>query len=74
MSLKKDMLVPMPDTRVVFSKKAGNTYAYYITRSYRNEKGQPTNDRVIIGRKDDKTGKLVPNDRYFEIYGTKIVI
>ena len=45
------------------------TYIHLVTRTYRNEKGQPTNDRVSIGRLDEESGKLIPNKRYYEIFG-----
>lgn len=42
-----------------------------MKHSYRNEKGQPTNERVAIGQLDDATGKLIPNRNYYEIFGGK---
>ena len=45
----------------------GKIYIQYTKRSYRNAKGQPTNERVAIGRYDEKTGKLIPNRNYYEI-------
>jgi len=65
----KDVLVSMPESKVLFREKVdGTTYVYYRTRTYRNKKGQPTNDVVAIGKKDNKTGKLIPNPRYFELF------
>ena len=45
-----------------------NVYIHYTLRSFRNEKGQPTNERVSIGKLDSETGKLIPNNRYYEIF------
>jgi transposase len=39
-------------------------------RYYRNAKGQPTNDRILIGKLDRETGKLIPNSKYWELYDT----
>jgi len=65
----KDVLVAMPESKVVFrTKPDGASYVYYRTRTYRNTKGQPTNDVVAIGKRDPKTGKLIPNPRYFEFF------
>ena len=36
-----------------------NIYIHYTLRAYRNEKGQPTNERVSIGKLDPETGKAV---------------
>ena len=43
-------------------------YLYYATAVYRNEKGQPTSDRVSIGRYDEESGMLIPNRNYYEVY------
>ena len=45
------------------------TYIHLVLRAYRNEKGQPTNERVSIGRLDEESGMLIPNKRYYEIFG-----
>ena len=39
-----------------------NIYIHYTLRAYRNEKGQPTNERVSIGKLDPETGKYVGFD------------
>ena len=66
-ALDKTKQVPLPEKIVKHPHKKA-TYIYYITRTYRNEKGQPTNDRVSIGRLDADTGMLIPNRNYYEIY------
>lgn len=44
-------------------------YIQYVVRAYRNDKGQPTNQRVSIGKLDPETGLMIPNKRYYEIFG-----
>ena len=61
----------MPTEKIVIRKQRDVSYVYYRTRAYRNAKGQPTNDTVLIGKKDPETGLLIPNQRYYEIYGTQ---
>lgn len=65
--------VPMPTDKIVIRKQKDIEYVYYRTRAYRNAKGQPTNDTVLIGKKDTDTGMLIPNKRYYEIYSIKPV-
>lgn len=63
--------VDMPEKGIVFKKTNKNSddiYAYYATRYYRNENGRPTTTRVSIGKKDPFTGKLIPNDNYYELF------
>jgi transposase len=36
--------------------------------TFRNDKGQPSNTRRLIGRLDSEGKKLVPNDSYYELY------
>ena len=66
----KNEMVDLPSKGVVKQKGASATYIYHILRSYRDEKGRPTNDRVCIGKLDIETGKLIPNQTYFSLYDT----
>ncbi|MDR2492777.1 MAG: transposase [Coriobacteriales bacterium] len=68
MSLSERVKVPMPESGVTTRRSGGRSYVYKVTRSYRNGKGQPTSDRVSIGRLDAATGMLVPNDNYWVLY------
>ncbi len=68
MALDRSTLVSVPAHGAVCVKVSGKTYVYYATAVYRNEKGQPTSDRVSIGRLDEETGKLIPNRNYYEVY------
>ena len=67
MALDATRKVPLPEHGVVKKRMGDKTYIYYATAVYRNEKGQPTADRVSIGRYDDETGMLIPNRNYYEI-------
>jgi len=63
-------LVDLPEQNVIFRKGPKNTrYVYYTVRAFRNAKGAPTSETVLIGKEDPATGKLLPNTRYFEIFG-----
>lgn len=68
MALDKSVQVPLPEKKIVKHKIKGTIYAYYITRTYRNAAGKPTNDRVSIGKIDEETGMLIPNRNYYEVY------
>ena len=49
-------------------------YVYYATEYYRDTSGRPRTTRVLIGKKDEKTGKLIPNDNYFKLFDVEVVI
>lgn len=66
--------VPMPEHKIVKVKKKDITYIYYVLKSYRNEKGQPTSKTTLIGKKDDKSGMLIPNANYFNYFDCEIII
>jgi len=66
--------VEMPLEKIVLRKVKEKHYVYYVVRSYRNDKGQPTNDTVLIGKKDIETGMLIPNKKYFSIYDKELFI
>jgi len=68
MSLNASCKVPLPEHGIIKYKSKNATYVYHITRNYRNEKGQPTNDRISIGRIDEESGKLIPNRNYYEFH------
>jgi transposase len=69
MALNRSIQVPMPTKLVTIRKQKEKQYVYYRTRIYRNEKGQPTSDVVLIGRKDPSTGNLIPNSTYYKYFG-----
>ena len=68
MALDASKKVPVPEHGTVKRKMGDKIYLYYATAVYRNKKGQPTSDRVSIGRYDEESGMLIPNRNYYEIY------
>ena len=67
MALAKHERVEIPP-HCVRVPNGNNVYIHYTLRAYRNEKGQPTSDRVSIGKLDLETGMLIPNNRYYELF------
>ena len=67
MALNNNIKVPMPEHGAVKRRMGDKVYVYYATATYRNEKGQPTCDRVSIGKFDAETGMLIPNRSYYEV-------
>lgn len=67
MALDNSVQVALPEHGIAYKKVAGKVYVYYVTASYRNSKGNPTCDRISIGRLDEETGKLIPNRNYYEV-------
>ena len=43
-------------------KRSGKTYAYETTYYWDKEKKQSRSKRILIGRLDEETGKIVPTD------------
>ena len=68
--------VPMPLKNIYCIKRGKNNicYVYYILKTYRNNKGQPTNDAILIGKKDEETALLIPNDNYFDRFNCTIKV
>ena len=64
--------VPLPKKRIIKEKRGDKIYVFYVLETFRNEKNQPTNKRVSIGRLDEETGMLIPNDTFFKYYDCKI--
>ncbi len=69
MALNRSIKVPMPQGNVMINRQKGIPYVYRILRSYRNAKGQPTCDKRSIGRYDEESDMLIPNNAYYEYYG-----
>ena len=67
MALNGEVKVPVPEHGAVKRRMGDKIYLYYATAVYRNEKGQPTCDRVSIGRYDEETGMLIPNRNYYAV-------
>lgn len=75
MALNRKILVPMPKNKVVFAKRI-NSDIYdvrYLISSVR--KGKTSNNkRVNIGIRDEVTGKLIPNNNYFNIFKEDAIV
>ena len=70
MSLCTKVQVDLPAEGVTVRRSGRYKTAYKVTGAYRNNKKQPDNKRVSIGRLDASTGKLIPNDNYWLHYGS----
>jgi hypothetical protein len=56
----------MPAAGVVVRRSGPYHTVFKILRSYRNVKGVPTSDRIVIGKMDPETLMLIPNDNYWK--------
>ena len=70
MTLDKAVRVDVP-AHAVMVKNGDKTYVQYTVRAYRNSKGKPTSERVSIGKLDAESGKMIPNQRYYELFQEK---
>lgn len=68
MALNSKIKVPMPISGVITRNSGKYKYVYKVLKTYRNEKGQPTNDRICIGKLDSLSGMLIPNEKYYDYY------
>lgn len=71
MSLNKNIKVKLPDSKWVLSKpnSSGDRYVRYFISSKRVN-GKSTNvKRVNIGIYDEKCKMLIPNNKYYEVFG-----
>ena len=68
--------VELPKNKIVIVKSGKNKikYVYYILKSYRNEKGQPTSKTVSIGKYDETENKLIPNNNFFKYFDCDIKV
>jgi len=71
MATYHNILVDVPNEKGVHAKTAGakrEKYVYQYTKHYRNKNGDARHKSRAIGKLDPKTGKMYPNDYYFEHY------
>ena len=68
MSLSSKIKVRLPDKGLIIRRSGKYHYVYKVLQTYRTEKGQPTNKRRAIGKLDEESGLLIPNDTYWEFY------
>lgn len=66
--------VELPEKKIIKVKVRDMVYIYHVLRTFRNEKGQPTNERILIGKLDKDTGMLIPNANFFEIYDCEVTV
>ena len=69
MALCSKTKVNLPKEGVMVRRSGKYRTVYKVNRTFRNAKGQPTNERVSIGRLDEESGMLIPNDTYWKYYG-----
>jgi len=69
MALSSKIKVPLPEMGVTVRGTGKHRYVYKILSTFRNEAGQPDNTRRAIGKFDEKSEMLIPNDAYWEYYG-----
>jgi len=55
---------------LIFGYVQDKFYVYYTVKAYRNEKGKPTSDIVLIEKLVPNGVSLIPNNRYFELFPT----
>jgi len=70
-ALYKRTLVDIPDDEGIHVKSAGvknEKYVYKYVKYFRNDDGKPRNKAKSIGKYDADSGKMLPNDNYFELY------
>ena len=68
MALNSKIKVQLPDSGLITRKSGPYQYVYKVLKAYRNDKGQPTNERICIGKLDAPSGMLIPNEKYYEQY------
>ncbi len=71
MTISKFTLIDMPSGDGVHTKIAGSKgekYVYKYTHYFRNAEGKPRNKAILIGKIDEETGKMKPNDNYYELF------
>ena len=68
--------VDIPKEKVVIAKsgQSGTKYVYYILKSYRNEKKQTTGKTISIGKYEEETNMLIPNNNFFKIFDCEITV
>ncbi len=59
-------LVEIPNDKGVHIRSG--KYVYKYIRYFRNKEGKPRNQARCIGKLSDKSGMMIPNRNYFEIY------
>ena len=66
--LNSRVSVPLPKTGVIIRRSGKYQYVFKVLSTFRNDKGQPSNTRVSIGRLDADGTRLIPNNNYYDYY------
>ena len=75
MAVYNNTLIDIPDDEGVHVKTAGakgEKYVYKHIEYFRNTKGKPRNKSKAIGKFDINSGKMFPNNNYFDMYHVDI--
>ena len=66
--------IPTKGCIINANNAGGIPYVYYATHYYRDETGRPRTTRVSIGKKEEESGMLIPNDNYFELFDVEVIV
>jgi transposase len=71
MSISHSIFIDVPTGDGIHIKIAGakgERYVYKYTHYFRNAEGKPRNRAILIGKIDEKSGKMKPNKNFFELF------
>ena len=71
MRVYNESTVDIPNDEGVHIKSAGakgEKYVYKYVKYFRNAEGKPRNKAKAIGKLDVDSGKMFPNNNYFDLY------
>jgi len=71
MALCSKYQVKLPEKGIIAKKGRKYPYVYHVDSYYRKAKGTPSHKKRSIGKYDAQTGMLIPNQNYYEIYGSQ---
>lgn len=65
--------MPIPGSRVTIKKGHGGIYyVYFVLESKRDKNKNPKTTEVLLGRKSDIDGYLIPNNTYFWLFSKSL--
>ena len=65
--------VPLPESGIIVRRSGPYQYVYKVIKTFRDERGKPTNIRKAIGKLDVENGMLIPNAAYWKLYEDAII-